>query len=339
MGFASIIEEERLSEIKDVYTFIDLLTGYQPAMVIMAAQRLAIFDSLGRQPKSLAELASELGVDAPACGSLLESLVALGLAGGTADGYTATQFTSERLTGGSDMALVIGKEAFLAEAWLSLDGAVRSGTPVLAPWRSRLADDPGTAHQFLDALNVLALHTGPQPWTFPELAPGRSVLDVGGGFGHYARNLVEAGSTVVLVDYPETIAAARERLEDVPGVSLDFVGVDLMAARSCGVEIGSMDGALVSHMLHDLSVEHGTELLKNVSRALKPGGALVVNDFAGDSGPGAFGPLFDVMMRVETGGAAYPLDVLVSTVEAAGFRDVVVVDLPEPLTVIKGIRV
>jgi len=64
----------------------------------------------------------------------------------------------------------------------------------------------------------------------------------------------------------------------------------------------------------------------------------VVNDFAGDAGPGAFGPMFDVMMRVETGGAAYPLVTLLSMVESAGFTDVAAVALPEPLTVITGVR-
>lgn len=328
-----------MSEVEDVFTFIDLLTGYQPAMVIMAAQRLSVFDALGQEPTQLTEIASELGVDALALGSLLESLVGLGLARGSADGYTATSFTAGRLVDGSDMALVIGKEAFLAGAWLSLDKAVQSGSPILAPWRSRLVNDPETAHQFLDALNVLAHHTGPQPWTFPEMAPGKKVLDVGGGFGHYARHLVEAGSSVVLVDYPEVIEAARQRLRDVPESSLELIATDLLTEPSCGVERGSMDAALVSHMLHDLSIGDGIELLARVAAALKPGGTVVVNDFAGDAGPGAFGPLFDVMMRVETGGAAYPLDVLVSMVEDAGFGDVVVIDLPEPLTVISGVRV
>jgi hypothetical protein len=75
-----------------------------------------------------------------------------------------------------------------------------------------------------------------------------------------------------------------------------------------------------------------------VRAADAPGGTIVVNDFAGDAGPGAFGPMFDVMMRVETGGAAHPLGALRAMMESAGFEDVTVVDLPEPLTVLKGIR-
>ena len=89
-------------------------------------------------------------------------------------------------------------------------------------------------------------------------------------------------------------------------------------------------------MLHDLSEAEGIRLLQRVILAVKPGGSVVVNDFAGEVGPGAFGPMFDVMMRVETGGAAYPLATLRSTLESAGLQKVQVAGFPEPATVLIG---
>jgi ubiquinone/menaquinone biosynthesis C-methylase UbiE len=191
---------------------------------------------------------------------------------------------------------------------------------------------------FLDALNVLAEHTGPRPWELPELAPDKLVLDVGGGFGYYARRLAEAGSSVVLVDLPEVVAAIGDRVAGAPTGSIQLVAVDVMAEPSCGVDEGSVDAALVSHMLHDSSADDGVDLLRRVRAAVAPGGTIVVNDFAGTAGPGAFGPMFDVMMRVETGGSAHSLTTLCSMLESAGFEGVSVVDLPEPLTVLKGVR-
>ena len=65
---------------------------------------------------------------------------------------------------------------------------------------------------------------------------------------------------------------------------------------------------------------------------------MVVNDFAGDSGPGAFGPLFDVMMRVETGGAAHSSAILESIMARAGFEGIVRLPYDDPLTVYTGVR-
>ena len=63
---------------------------------------------------------------------------------------------------------------------------------------------------------------------------------------------------------------------------------------------------------------------------------MVVNDFAGDSGPGAFGPLFDLMMALETGGNAYARADLVAMMEEAGLAEVTVEEFDPPLTVISG---
>ncbi|NOY57019.1 MAG: methyltransferase domain-containing protein [Actinobacteria bacterium] len=325
-----------MSEITDVFGFIDLLTGYQPAMVVMAARRLGVFENLTSEPCDVADMAATIGVDAAALGALLRSLAGIGLAVEDGGRFATTPFVAAHMAGGRDLALVIEKEEYFARAWLSLGDVVRTGRPALEPWKSRLASDPATAHMFLDALNVLAEHTGPRPWDLPELAPGRRVLDVGGGFGYFAFRLAEAGSAVVLVDLPPVIEALERRLNTLPDVSIELIAVDVMTAPSCGVDAGSVDAALVSHMVHDLSEEEGVDLLRRVCSAVRSGGTVVVNDFAGDVGPGAFGPLFDVMMRVETGGAAYPLATLRSMLEAAGLQEVRAVEVPEPVTLLMG---
>ncbi|NQV07122.1 methyltransferase domain-containing protein [bacterium] len=324
-----------MSPVDNVFGFIDLLTGYQQSMVIMAAGRLGLFDSLGEEPRTSGDIAAGLDLDESALDALLRSMAAIGMAVETDDGFSTTPFALANLRDGRDWALVVRKEEYFARAWLSLEDVVRTGAPALAPWRSRLASDPQTAEMFLAALNVLAEGTGPKPWELADLAPGKRVLDVGGGLGFYAAKLAEAGSTVVVVDLPAVIDMLAGRISDT---GIELVAADVMTDPSCGVEMGSVDAALVSHMLHDLSPEGGIDLLRRVWAAVAPGGSVIVNDFAGDAGPGAFGPLFDVMMRVETGGAAHPLATLRSIVEEAGFEDVEVLDLPEPLTVLRGKR-
>jgi SAM-dependent methyltransferase len=320
----------------DIFKFLDLLTGYQPAMAIIAARHIGLFDALNATPQSAGELAAATDADAGTLDALLRALAGIGLVAEEQGSYTATDFAAEHLTGDRDLALVVDKEEYFARAWLSLDEVTRSGEPVLEPWRDRLGADPATAAMFLEALNVLAAYTGPPIWEIPEFVAAERILDVGGGFGFYATRLAAGGATVVLVDLPPVIEALAGRLGPHRAGSIELVAADVMAVPSCGVEPASVDAALVSHLLHDLSEAEGIDLLRRVAAAVKPGGTVVINDFAGDFGPGAFGPMFDVMMRVETGGAAYPVATLQSMLEAAGIQEVRLAEYSEPLTVLMG---
>ena len=321
--------------IDDDRKLLELVTGYQPGAAVTAAYRLGVFSALGRAPRSADGLAAELAVDPSNLVALLEALVGIGLLDSDGARYAATPYTVERLGPGREMGLVVAKESVFAGAWSRLDEVVTGGRPVMEPWRSHLDRNPEQARAFLDALDVLARIGGPPLHELDELAPGKRVLDVGGGLGTYARLLSEAGSHVTLVDYPLVAGWASEELE---GTGVEMVGVDLFEHPSCGVPPGSMDAALVSHLLHDVAEEQAVVLLRRVRAAIAPGGHLVVNDFAGDSGPGAFGPLFDVMMRVETGGAAHPRATLESMLAEAGFERIRLMPYDDPLTVYTGVR-
>jgi SAM-dependent methyltransferase len=321
--------------IDDDWKLIDLVTGYQPAAAITTAHRLGVFSVLGRFPRPVGDLAAELAVDRSNLEALLEALVGIGLLEGHGTRYASTPYTAERLGPGGEMGLVVAKEAVFADAWSRLDEVVAGGRPVMEPWRSQLDTNPEQARAFLDALDVLARIGGPPIHELDEFAPGKRVVDVGGGLGTYARLLSEAGSYVTLVDYPLVAGWASEELA---GTGVEVVGTDLFEHPSCGVPAGSMDAALVSHLIHDLAEEPAVELLRRVRTAITPGGHVVVNDFAGDCGPGAFGALFDVMMKVETGGAAHSRSTLESMLAGAGLEEIRRLPYDDPLTVYTCVR-
>jgi len=312
---------------------IELLVGYQPAAAITAASQLELFDHLNDQPKPASEIANCLAVNHSNLNALLEALVQLGLVSRSGDGFTATPFTFAYLRSGSDLDKVIRKEAFFSKAWLKLSEVIQSGHPILNPWKERLSEQSAQTTEFLYALDALARITGPPLEELSELVPGR-ILDVGGGLGTYSRTLAEAGSTVVLVDLPEVIELARGHLADLPAGSVELIAADLFTELTCGIKKESVDAALVSHMLHDYSKETGIGLLRSVNGAIRPGGFVVVNDFASDVGPGAFGALFNLMMRVETGGVAHDLAALTEMLLSSGFSDVRRAPFPAPLTVL-----
>ena len=315
---------------------LGLLTAYQAPAVVTAAHRVGLFDALHAGPADAAELAQRLGTAPAPTTSLLESLVGLGLAVRGDAGYTLTPQAVRDLGQQGRFRRIVEKEASLARLWLELADVVRGEGPLLPPWRDRLVREPAAALAFLEALADLAVHAGPDLRRLPELTRGR-VLDVGGGLGAHARLLAGAGASVTLVELPPVTEWARARLADLsPRVRV--VAADVLEGSSCGVDASSHDAALVSHLLHDLPEADALRALHAVTGAVRPGGRVVVSDIAGETGPGAFGPMFDLMMHVETGGAAHPLDRLEGMMREAGVHDVRRVAQFEPATVLAGHR-
>ncbi|WP_244928060.1 methyltransferase [Nocardioides sp. W7] len=311
------------------YGVLDLMTGYQPAATLTAAARLGVFDALETSSLSDADVAALCRTEPLATRALLDSLVGLGLLARDGELYAGTE-DSARLCVAGDLRLVAEKEAFLARVWLELEESVRTGEPRLDPWTSRLASNPAQARSFLEALVVLADTTGPDLTSvIPE---GASVVDLGGGLGAYAAPLSTAGRSVTLVDLPPVAEWAREVLPS----SVSVLPVDLLAPSAPSSIGDGYDVALLSHLLHDLTDEDCLTVLSLARSVLRPGGRVVVFELPGDP-PGSFGPLFDLMMRVETAGRARRTDELVDLMRLAGLSGVEVSPShPRPHGVLTG---
>lgn len=321
------------------FDLIDLMTGYQPAAALTAAARLGIFDVVEQGPATHPVIAARIGADPSATLALLDTLVGLRLLTSAGGGIYRATAASRRLTSVGDLRLVAEKEAFLAGVWLSLEESVRTGKPQLDPWRQRLVDDPDQVRTFLQALVVLARETGPDLAGLPGLAPGSRVADLGGALGSYAVPLAAAGAEVTLADLPLVTQWADAELADVePAVRdrITLTPVDLLAADAAGVLGGGYDVVLLSHLLHDLNDDDCATVLGLARRIVRPGGTVAVFELPGDP-PGAFGPLFDLMMRVETPGSARRTAELTRLVEAAGLTDVHLGNFHLPHAVVLGI--
>lgn len=300
---------------------IDLMTGYQAAAALTAASRLGIFDLTAGVPATADQIATALGTDPGGTLSLLDSLVGLGLLERTDSRYASTALSS-RLGSAGDLRPVAEKEAFFARAWLDLADTLRTGRPRIAPWEDRLVTAPDQCRDFLRALAVLATETGPDLAALVE--PGARVVDLGGGLGSYAVPLARAGAEVRLIDLPAVAEWAGEELADTPGITVeavDLTGPGALAALGPG----SADVALVSHLLHDYDDDTALRLLRLAREVVREGGTVIVFELPGDPGEGdleAFGPMFDLMMRVETPGRARRVEELIDLLRAAGFSSV-----------------
>jgi hypothetical protein len=146
------------------------------------------------------------------------------------------------------VALIVAKEWFFYQAWAGLPESLGDGHARIAPWRDRLAADPGRSLDFLRALDDLAARfAGELPGLAGLKGPGR-LLDVGGGAGSHAAALTRAvpGLEATVLDLPAVEPVLRERHPE-----LAFVAGDLDRPRFGRPPAERWDVVLLANILHD----------------------------------------------------------------------------------------
>ena len=152
----------------------------------------------------------------------------------------------------------------------------------------------------------------------------KRLIDIGGATGTYAEAFLLAypDMTATLFDLPQVIDLARERLgptgllDRLTLVEGDYYKDPLP---------GGHDLALVSAIIHSLSLEQCGDLYKKAHDALTPGGRIIVRDhvMSPDRTEPASGAIFAINMLTGTkGGGTYTLAEIKAGLEAAGFERV-----------------
>ncbi|NIR30186.1 MAG: methyltransferase domain-containing protein [Gammaproteobacteria bacterium] len=133
-------------------------------------------------------------------------------------------------------------------------------------------DDREATRRFLDMLYRRSAGSAREvaDWLAPRLPEGAHFVDVGGGHGRYAAEMVERGYTATLFDQPLVIELARERHGDGLGYREgDFHRDDLG---------GPYDAAFLSNVVHGESETDNARLVERLHGALRPGGWIVIKD-------------------------------------------------------------
>lgn len=109
----------------------------------------------------------------------------------------------------------------------------------------------------------------------PDILKSRevtSVLDACCGAGTLCRYLRERGITVIGVDAsPSMLSLARKKVPDAKFLEADLTDLSLEEP---------VEGAVVAFSLHEMRADVRAEVWKSMRKATKPGGPLVVVDFA-----------------------------------------------------------
>ncbi|MBZ5694808.1 MAG: methyltransferase domain-containing protein [Acidobacteriia bacterium] len=311
--------------------------SFMQPLALDAAIQNHVFDVLDAGPKTLEEVSHATGASVRGLAAVMNLLVGVQFLAKTTDGrYSLTPESSAFLVstkpgyhGGFVHHIVSG----LITDFLPLAEVVRTGKPVESN-----VDSPNAAGFFEELVaNILPIAYPGARVVAEALGVSRavqqvSVLDIGAGSGVWGIALAQASPQVrvTAVDLPGVLPVTRKIAQQF-GVAGQFTcaGKDIFQD-----DLGSgYSVATLGHILHMASPDRNRFLLKNIFRALAPGGTLVIGEFiVNEDRTGPVEPLaFAVNMLVHTEqGNAYTLGEIRSWLQEVGFVNVRTLAAPAP---------
>jgi SAM-dependent methyltransferase len=271
-------------DLLDISLILQAMLAAQLGRGVQEGVAAGIFDALADGPTTVAEIAARCGLEQRATEPLMQALATTGYALHHEGRHELTDLGRRWLIGrGRD--IVLGGTLDVAwatdfEAFLKTDAVV----PVL----DRMTPERWTTHA--RAQRELARARSEALVANVPLRKGASsILDIGAAHGHRAATLCREheGLTATVLDFPQAIeAGATLRAEEGMGARITTRAED---PRTADLGTGAHDAVLLSWPLGGVSAVDAARLVHDAARALRPGGALVVDDFFAPSRPGEGG--------------------------------------------------
>ena len=300
---------------------LDLVRGYQPASILVAAADLELFDVMAGEHLTADAVARRLKCDRRGVTILLDVLVALGFLAKRRDRYCVPPGVAKALTrhGADSVLAMVQHQGNCLRRWDQLAQAVKTGKP--AQCEPSIRGKRGDTKSFIGAMHDINARVAAPLVRDIQPLPFRRVLDVGGGSGTWTIALLRANpaAKATLFDLPRVIPLARKRLAQAGLLSrVSLVAGDFSQdplPQGC-------DLTWVSAIVHQNSRGQNRELFRNIHRALDNGGRIAIRDIVMELSRTApiAGVLFAVNMLVATaGGGTFTFEELQADLKVAGF--------------------
>ena len=315
----------------DLDDFQRILWTFAGHRIVTVAGSTGILRLLAEKDATPGDVASELGLDALAAGKVIRALCALGIVESDGDYYhVVTALRSHFLPGDDDLLPFLEHSHAMYERW----GAN------LEPWLrgegwGTAERTPEEVRRFGAAMRAMGSQMARRAAAVLDLEGVDRVLDVGGGWGHFAKALCKRrpGLQATVLDIPEvTRLAAVDLADGEVGDRIDFLPGDYLET-----DYGSnFDLVLFANVLHQETSERAAEMVRRGAEALAPDGRVVVVDFAIDDAQREhlLGTLFAVNMR--SFGDTWPEPVIRGWMSAASLVEVERTDLGPDRWIISG---
>ena len=315
-----------------------VILGSLASQAVYVAAKLGIADLLVNGPKPVDELAKATETDAPSLYRVLRALASLGIFTEQDNRIFAMTPNAEPLRSDVPNSLrdvaIFMRQDWHWEVWGKTLHSVRTGKSAWTEIHDGevfeyFEKNPEAANIFnraMSSFSGLATKAVIEAYDFSGI---ETLIDIAGGHGRLLTGVLEAYPSMrgVLFDLPHVIAGAtrRDRLEFATG---DF----FKSVPSGG------DAYIMKHIIHDWDDERALTILKNIKKAMKPGGrVLVVEAVIAEGNNRDFGKLLDIEMLVSPGGKERTAAEYEELFNRAGLRLTRIVPTKSPYRVIEAV--
>ena len=276
----------------------DITAGFVYSQILFACVELSLFDKLADKPRTAAELAPDMGMDATAAERLLRAAVAIDLLErrGT-DASGAARYGLGKLgiamPGNPGIAAMVRHHRMLyhdLDDPLALFRGELTETELGRYWSYAGSADPAAdgderVAEYSTLMSASSGFVAEDTLDAYSLKEHRCLMDVGGGEGRFLRKAGERWPhlQLMLFDLPAVVARAEQNFKDA-GLAerVRVVGGDIKAD---GVPTGADVISLVRVIL-DHNDDGAMTILRAVRKALPPGGTLLITEPMSET-PGA----------------------------------------------------
>ena len=320
-----------------------LATGYIASTAIYVAVKLKIADQLVAGPTSAADLARANGMNEDALYRVLRLLASLGVFVETAPRTFGNNLASEMLISGRpgsayDMSLWL-PDPFHFRVYAEAMHSITTGEPAVekatgVPVFEFFPKNPEISEIFNNAMTAFSAFVIPAALEAYDFSGIDTLVDVAGGHGQVLMSVLQKYPQMkgVLVDLPHVIEGAVPRIK--------AAGLDGRLKTETGDFFKSVpaggDAYIMKHIIHDWDDERALTILKNIKKAMKPGGRVILLEsvlLPGSADPD-FGKLIDIEMLLFPGGRERTEEEFRQLFARAGFTLSDVIPTKSPLSVL-----
>lgn len=254
----------------------ELSLAFKKSRTLLTAMHFDIFTLIGDRMLSAEDVANQLNISHKGTERLLNALVAIKLLEKKDFMYLNTRSSKAFLVqGSSDYLGNMEHLSSLWDSWGHLDEAVAKGEPV--NYEDITEKDSDWIEAYISSNHWKACIESSEIISFINLRDVKKVLDLGGGTGKYAVELVKAKSDIeaVVLDYPIII----EHTKDYIAKSGLSDKITTIGGSFEDVSIGNgYDLVIISNVIQYNSIWTNVKLLQKIYDALNSGGQIVIHD-------------------------------------------------------------
>ena len=318
--------------------------GYIASTALYAAVKLKIADQLASGPRPVADLARATGANEDALYRVLRLLASVGVFEETSPRQFANTAPSSTMRAGipgsvHDMALFMADPLHF-RVYADAMHSVTTGQPAIEktvgmPAFEYFAKDREESEVFNNAMTGFSTRVISAALDVYDFSGIDTLVDVAGGHGQVLISILKKYPPMrgVLSDVDHVIAGAVARIREA-GLE-GRMKTDVIDFFKAVPEGG--DAYIMKHILHDWDDDRALTILRNIKKAMKPGGRVILLESVLQPGNTPdFGKLIDLEMLLFPGGRERTEAEWASLFRRAGFELSRIVPTQSPLSVIEA---